>query len=89
MYKSATINARIDQKLKYRAENVLHKIGLSSAEAIRLFYSQVCLHHGLPFNVKIPNTVTQKAIQDADNRHTHRALIIYLMNFNSADNRIY
>jgi DNA-damage-inducible protein J len=73
MHKVATVNARIEPKLKLRAENILHDIGLTSAEAIRLFYTQVCLTRGLPFEVKIPNRKTIKALKDASARNTHKA----------------
>ncbi len=73
MHKVATINARIEPKIKTQAETILHKIGLSSAEAIRLFYKQICLNKGLPFPVKIPNKKTLKAIHDADTGKTHKA----------------
>jgi DNA-damage-inducible protein J len=43
------IHARIDPKLKESAERVFSKIGISTAEAIRLFLKQVELHNGLPF----------------------------------------
>jgi DNA-damage-inducible protein J len=32
----------------------LQEVGLTSAEAIRLFYMQICLQKGLPFKVTIP-----------------------------------
>ena len=66
MNKAATINARIESSLKMRAESILHKLGLSTAEAIRIFYSQVCLQNGLPFEVKIPNKKTQEAIKELE-----------------------
>ncbi|MCH9770580.1 MAG: type II toxin-antitoxin system RelB/DinJ family antitoxin [Gammaproteobacteria bacterium] len=71
--KNAMINARIESKLKKQAETILHRVGLSGAEAIRLFYSQICLQKGLPFEVKIPNKETIKAMRDADTRKTHEA----------------
>lgn len=73
MHKVATINTRIEPRLKTRAENILHKVGLTSAEAVRLFYMQICLRNGLPFAVKIPNKETIKAMDDADKRKTHKA----------------
>ncbi len=73
MHKVATVNTRIEPKLKAQAETILHKVGLTSAEAVRLFYMQVCLHKGLPFAVKIPNKETLKAMHDADARKTHKA----------------
>lgn len=65
MHKVATINARIEPKLKANAEMILHKVGLTSAEAVRLFYTQICLHKGLPFEIKIPNKITQQTLKDS------------------------
>jgi len=73
MHKVATINTRIEPKLKSQAEAIFHKVGLTSAEAVRLFYVQVCLQKGLPFEVRIPNEETIKAMSDADKRKTHKA----------------
>ena len=67
MSKTASVNLRIDPKLKKNAEEIFQKIGLSRSEAISLFYTQVTLHDGLPFSIRIPNTTTQKAIEDAQN----------------------
>lgn len=72
MYKAATINTRIEPRLKTKAETILRKVGLTSAEAVRLFYTQVCLSNGLPFAVKLPNKETIKAMRDADERKTHK-----------------
>lgn len=46
--------AMIDMSLKIAAEKVFESLGLTPSEAIRLFYKQVELHQGLPFEVKIP-----------------------------------
>jgi DNA-damage-inducible protein J len=70
MHKVATVNTRIEPKLKTQAEAILHKV--TSAEAVRLFYMQVCLHKGLPFEIRIPNKTTRKAMLDADKRKTHK-----------------
>lgn len=66
MNKVATINARIEPALKYQAEVILHNVGLSTAEAIRLFYTQICLNKGLPFAVKLPNKETIAAIHELE-----------------------
>lgn len=73
VHKIATINARIEPEVKAKAEVILHKVGLSPAEAIRLFYKQICLNKGLPFLIKIPNKKTLKAMHDADTGKTHKA----------------
>jgi DNA-damage-inducible protein J len=72
MQKAATINTRIEPKLKTRAETILHQVGLTAAEAVRLFYKQICLQKGLPFPVKVPNKTTLRAMHDADKRKTHK-----------------
>ena len=72
MHKTATINTRIDPTLKKEAEGILSRIGLSAAEAIRLFYSQIKIQKGLPFTLKIPNRETLRAMKDADEGKTSR-----------------
>lgn len=74
MYKSATVNTRIDPLLKEKAEGILHKVGLSAAEAVRLFYTQICLHKGLPFEARLPNKASVQAMKDASNRKTKKSV---------------
>ena len=66
--KTAVISARIDPDLKNNAEQIFKELGLTTSQAITLFYTQVDLQHGLPFNVKIPNETTRKALEDARTR---------------------
>jgi DNA-damage-inducible protein J len=63
--KSGMIRARIDPELKVRAETILGALGLNPSDAIRLFYTQITLSQGLPFDVRIPNAATRKTIRDA------------------------
>ena len=64
MAKTETIRARVEAKLKADAEAVLDELGLTASDAIRLFYKQVALRRGLPFDVVIPNAATRKAMRD-------------------------
>jgi DNA-damage-inducible protein J len=66
MAKTEMIRARVDARLKAQAESVLNKLGLSASEAIRMFYRQVALQKGLPFDVKLPNATTRRALKEAD-----------------------
>lgn len=59
------IHARIDQNLKQKAEEVFSVLGINTADAIRMFLTQVTLTQGLPFDVKIPNKETRKAMEDS------------------------
>ena len=65
MTKSEMIRARVEPELKREAETVFSQLGLSTTQAIRLFYKQVTLQQGLPFAVKIPNAETREALQQA------------------------
>ena len=62
--KGDRIQARIEPELKRSAEAIFSKIGISSGEAIRMFYSQVQLRGGIPFDVRIPNADTLEAMED-------------------------
>ena len=67
MSKAAMIRARTDEALKDKVEDIFHKLGLSATSAINLFYHQVALSNGIPFEVRIPNATTRKAMLAAKN----------------------
>ena len=69
MEKAATITMRIEPVLKAQVEDILRLNGLTPAQAIRIFYTQISMHHGLPFEVKIPNTSTREAIEELESRN--------------------
>lgn len=66
MSKEAMIRARTDADLKQKVEKIFSKIGLTPSQAVNLFYSQVVLQKGLPFEVKIPNKTTLKAMAETE-----------------------
>lgn len=66
MNKSAMIRARVDPALKDEVEKVFGQLGLSTTQAITLFYQQVKLNRGLPFEVRIPNTATLRTFAETD-----------------------
>ena len=63
--KSATARALIDPKVKKEAETILKDLGLSVSNAYELFYRQVIANRGLPFELKVPNEKTIKAIENS------------------------
>jgi DNA-damage-inducible protein J len=65
MSKSTQITARIDPNLKQETEKIFNELGLSTTQAITLFFKQVTLRQGLPFAVSVPNAETRRAINDA------------------------
>ncbi len=71
MTKTSTVRARIEPGLKEDVEELFKKMGLSTTEAINLFYRQVKLRNGLPFSVVIPNKTTEKVFKDTDAKRNH------------------
>ena len=63
MSKTATIQARINPDLKKKAQKILNTLNLSMSEAISLYLTQVTLHRGIPFEIKIPSELTLKTLE--------------------------
>ena len=66
MNRTATVRARIEPHLKDDVDKLLHRLGMSTTEAINLFYNQIRLHQGIPFSVEVPNAYTQKTFESTD-----------------------
>ena len=66
MNKTSTIRARVEPDLKNKAEHIFKQLGLTTTQAITLFYKQVELKQGLPFDVAIPNKITRKTFSATD-----------------------
>ncbi len=60
------INARIDQKTKNQVVEILHSLGLTTSQAISLFFRQIIYTRGIPFEIKIPNETTLKTFRKTD-----------------------
>ena len=56
MANTTALYARIDSDLKENAENVLQQLGITPASAIQMFYSQIVLKKGMPFELKLPSS---------------------------------
>jgi DNA-damage-inducible protein J len=66
--KSTTVRARLEPDLKAETEEILEQLGLSTTEAIRIFFKQIQLQRGMPFDLKLPNERTRKALDDVEHR---------------------
>lgn len=53
--KSANLYARIEPDVKEQAEEILAVLGIPASNAINMFYKQIILQRGLPFEVKMPS----------------------------------
>ena len=66
MSRTAMIRARTEPKLKREVDKIFKKLGLSSTEAINIFYKRVRMSRGIPFEVKIPNDETRETFEKTD-----------------------
>ena len=58
-------NVYLDSEMKAKAKEIFKQYGVSLSDAINMFLTQSVLERGLPFELKIPNEETIKAIEDA------------------------
>lgn len=66
MSETVAINIRTDAETKLKAQRIFKELHLSMSQAINLFLQQATLHRGLPFEVKLPNDVTLKAMAEVE-----------------------
>ncbi|MGD0788589.1 MAG: type II toxin-antitoxin system RelB/DinJ family antitoxin [Terracidiphilus sp.] len=60
------VRARIDAVTKTRAADALEAMGLSISDAIRLLMLRVADERRLPFEVRVPNAATRKAMAELE-----------------------
>jgi DNA-damage-inducible protein J len=60
-----TTSIKLDVEIKAKAKEIFKELGITMGEAVNIFLNQVALHKGLPFEVRIPNEETKRAIEDA------------------------
>jgi len=66
MARTTTIQARIDPEIKNKAQKILNTLNISMSEAISMYLTQVALHKGIPFDVKIPNELTADTLRRSE-----------------------
>jgi DNA-damage-inducible protein J len=66
MARTAMINARTELELKKEVEAILNSLGISTTEAINIFFRQIKMRRGLPFAVEIPNEETLNAFHESE-----------------------
>lgn len=66
----ATINIRVDEKLKRDSEAIFSELGLGMTAAMTIFLKSVVRNNGIPFSLEIPNDETLKAFKEVDEIHS-------------------
>ncbi len=90
MAKTANIYARIEPEIKEKAEIILGTLGIPASNAINMFYKQIILTGGIPFELKVPtlidasnmtteemNAQLQKGFDDIDAGRVKSADIVF------------
>jgi DNA-damage-inducible protein J len=65
MSKTAMTHARLTPEVKQEAEKILKDLGISISAAYEIYYRQIIAHQGIPFDLRIPNKETRRAMLDA------------------------
>ena len=65
MASTTMVHVRLDQKVKARAEKALAAMGLSVSDAVRVLLTRVAGEKALPFEVRVPNATTRRAMKEA------------------------
>jgi DNA-damage-inducible protein J len=60
------VHVRVDEKVKNDAAKTLAAMGISVSDAVRMLLVRVAAEKALPFEVRVPNAATVKAMQAAD-----------------------
>lgn len=64
MTKTGYINVRVENNLKGKAERVLRRVGVNTSNAVTMFLRQVVIRQGIPFEVRVPNKESRKAVRE-------------------------
>ena len=64
--KDARFSSRIDSRLKKEWDAIFSSLGIKPSQALSMFYSQVIIHKGMPFDIKIPNSETISALNSTE-----------------------
>ena len=66
MAATTMVHIRLDENVKAQATETLAAMGLSVSDAVRVFLMRVVAEKQLPFALKVPNTETRAAMEEAD-----------------------
>lgn len=81
------VRARIDMATKERATDALEAMGLSVSDAIHLLMLRIADERRLPFEVKVPNAITLRAMAELEAGKGKRAksLKVFMEELNNED----
>ena len=60
------VHVRVDERVKNDAARTLAAMGMSVSDAVRMLLVRVAAEKALPFEVKVPNAATLKAMRELE-----------------------
>jgi len=75
---TSMLHVRVEDSIKTQAAQALDAMGLSMANAVRLFLHRVVAEQAFPLELKVPNARTRAAMEES------RAMMARAPRFNSA-----
>jgi len=66
MGQTITLSVRTEKGVKEKVGKILHELGLNHSTAINMYYRLILAQRGIPFEVKLPNKTTLKAMEDLE-----------------------
>ena len=66
MATTTMVHVRIDEQVKRDASEALSAMGLSLSDAVRLLLVRIVAEKALPFEIRVPNTLTSKTLKASD-----------------------
>jgi DNA-damage-inducible protein J len=73
------VHIRIDGKVKAKAAKTLASMGLTVSDAVRILLTRVAAENALPFEVRVPNRETLKAMEAGERGEVFRAANVAAM----------
>ncbi len=64
--KTVNLNIRTNKNLKESVGEILRSMGLDHSTVVNMLYRQILLRKEIPFSIKVPNKLTQKAINELE-----------------------
>ncbi len=72
MTSTTMVHVRVDEKVKEEASVTLAQMGITVSDAVRMMLVRIAAEKALPFDVRVPNATTVKAMKSADKKRGKR-----------------
>ena len=66
MPSTTMVHVRVDEKVKEEASVTLAQMGITISDAVRMMLVRIAAEKALPFDVRVPNATTVKAMKSAE-----------------------